>query len=228
MLSRIIRREAPQPAELMTWPSLDQPEPPPPSREQAAAQGPQITPEQLADLQRRLAEMQSLKERAERDARQAGLREGEAAGRAKATAELQAVMQRLAAAIDQTATERARLRQASEGDLIKLAVAIAQRILHRQISVDPDAIGGIIRAAFEKLQRQEIFRVRAHPSHQQALLKLLPPDGARKVEIVGDPALPPGGIVFETAMGDLDASIETQLREIECGLADRLRKQQHG
>jgi flagellar biosynthesis/type III secretory pathway protein FliH len=66
--------------------------------------------------------------------------------------------------------------------------------------------------------------VRAHPNHQQALLKLLPSDGSRQIEILADSTLLPGGIVFETVMGDLDASLETQLREIECGLADRLRK----
>jgi flagellar biosynthesis/type III secretory pathway protein FliH len=31
--------------------------------------------------------------------------------------------------------------------------------------------------------------------------------------------------VFESARGNLDASIESQLQEIERGLADRLRKQ---
>ncbi len=35
----------------------------------------------------------------------------------------------------------------------------------------------------------------------------------------------PGAVVFETERGNLDASVESQLQEIERGLADRLRRQ---
>jgi flagellar biosynthesis/type III secretory pathway protein FliH len=47
----------------------------------------------------------------------------------------------------------------------------------------------------------------------------------RQPELVADPALPPGGLVFETSRGDLEASIDNQLREIERGLTDRLQSQ---
>jgi flagellar assembly protein FliH len=120
---------------------------------------------------------------------------------------------------------RDRLRRESEEDLVRLAVAIAQRILHRQLSVDPDAITGIIKAGFEKLKRQEICRVRVHPAHQAALCSLLPAGGARQTEVLADPSLQLGGVVFETSRGDLEASVDTQLREIERGLTDRLRSQ---
>jgi flagellar biosynthesis/type III secretory pathway protein FliH len=33
-----------------------------------------------------------------------------------------------------------------------------------------------------------------------------------------------GDVIFETTHGNLDASIESQLREIERGFADRLRR----
>ena len=34
-----------------------------------------------------------------------------------------------------------------------------------------------------------------------------------------------GAVIFETPRGNLDAGVESQLQEIERGLADRLRKQ---
>jgi len=37
-----------------------------------------------------------------------------------------------------------------------------------------------------------------------------------------DPALNPGELFFETSQGLLDASVDTQLREIERGLIDKL------
>jgi flagellar biosynthesis/type III secretory pathway protein FliH len=40
--------------------------------------------------------------------------------------------------------------------------------------------------------------------------------------VVADVTQSRGGALFETGSGSLDASIETQLREIERGFADRL------
>jgi flagellar biosynthesis/type III secretory pathway protein FliH len=45
------------------------------------------------------------------------------------------------------------------------------------------------------------------------------------VEVLSDPSREVGSVIFETARGDLDASVDSQLREIERGLADCLRKQ---
>ena len=42
------------------------------------------------------------------------------------------------------------------------------------------------------------------------------------IAVVGDPMQPQGGAVFEISRGSLDASVETQLAEIERGLIDQL------
>jgi flagellar biosynthesis/type III secretory pathway protein FliH len=42
--------------------------------------------------------------------------------------------------------------------------------------------------------------------------------------VIPDPSRQPGDVVFETERGNLDVSVDSQLREIERGLADRLRK----
>jgi flagellar assembly protein FliH len=46
---------------------------------------------------------------------------------------------------------------------------------------------------------------------------------ASPVEVIADPSAEPGAVIFETDRGNLDASLESQLKEIERGLADRLR-----
>jgi flagellar biosynthesis/type III secretory pathway protein FliH len=43
--------------------------------------------------------------------------------------------------------------------------------------------------------------------------------------VVADASREPGTVIFETARGNLDASVDAQLQEIERGLVDRLRKQ---
>jgi flagellar assembly protein FliH len=45
-------------------------------------------------------------------------------------------------------------------------------------------------------------------------------DSGRRINVVVDAALPPGSLIFETSRGQLDASVETQLDEIQRGFTD--------
>jgi len=45
----------------------------------------------------------------------------------------------------------------------------------------------------------------------------------RNVEIMPDPSLERGAAILETARGNLDASVDTQLREIERGFLELVR-----
>jgi flagellar assembly protein FliH len=158
-----------------------------------------------------------------KEAHAAGLREGEAAGRNRAVAELQPVIERFSRTIQEIAGLRARMRREAEADLLRLATAIARRILRREIAMDPDAMHGLVLGALEKLQSQEIARVRVHPAHAALVSACLRQAvAASPVEVIPDPSREPGTVIFETERGNLDASVESQLREIERGLADRL------
>lgn len=160
-----------------------------------------------------------------REAHAAGLREGEAAGQHRAAAEMQPVIERLCRSIEEISSLRARLRHEAEQDLIRLALAIARRVLRREMAIDPDAVHGLVLGALEKLQSQEISRVRVHPAQQAAVTACLKRVvTGSPIEVVADPSREPGSVVFETGRGSLDGSVESQLQEIERGLADRLRR----
>jgi flagellar assembly protein FliH len=178
------------------------------------------------DLESLRAEWQAECDRRVCDAHAAGLREGEAAGKSRAAAEIQPVMERLARSIDEMGQVRARFRREAEGDMVKLSLAIARRVLRRELAVDPDAMHGLVLGALEKLQSQEICRVRVHPSHAAQLTAYLRKAVTTStVEVIPDSASEPGTVIFETERGNLDASVDSQLQEIERGLTDRLRKQ---
>jgi len=178
------------------------------------------------DCAAQVAQVQQQCEQRVAEARAAALREGEAAGRSRAAAELQPVLERLAHSIDELAQLRPRLRREAEGDMIKLSLAIARRVLRREMSVDPGAMHGLVLGALEKLQSQEIHRVRVHPSRALAvdtcLRENLP---GTTVQVIADPGREQGAVIFETTHGNLDASIDCQLQEIERGLTDRLNRQ---
>jgi flagellar assembly protein FliH len=192
----------------------------------APAQASPAAAQSTPDITAQIHQIQQQCEQRIAEARAAGLREGEAAARTRAAAEVQPVLEKLARSIEDLAQVRVRLRKQAEGDTIKLSLAIAKRVLRRELAMDADAMRGLVTAALEKLQAQEICRVRANPSQAAAITACLRQTVSNaKVEVIPDGSLQPGGVIFETNQGNLDASVDSQLQEIEHGLADHLRKQ---
>jgi flagellar assembly protein FliH len=194
-----------------------------PSWRQVSSGG--LNPTAPADAPAAFAHLQQECEKRASDARLAGFRDGESSGRAKAAAEQQPILDRLARSIEEVAHLRPKMRREAESDMIRLALAIARRVLRRELSIDSDAMHGLVLGALEKLASQELHRVRVHPSQvpqvtgwlRQALTGV-------SVDVVGDPSCEPGAILFETTRGNLDASVDCQLQEIERGLIDRLNR----
>jgi flagellar assembly protein FliH len=187
----------------------------------AGGSGPETPPDCAAQI----ARMQQQCEQRVREAHAAGLREGETLARAQAAGEARPLLERLAQSLAELAQIRARLRKQAEGDTVKLSLAIAKRVLRREVGLDPDALRGLVMAALEKLEAQEICRVRVSAAQSAALSAILrDAQPHARIEVVADGSLAPGGVVFETNQGNLDASVDSQLREIERGLADRLGK----
>jgi flagellar assembly protein FliH len=193
-------------------------------RESAASdpRSPSLEADSAGDLERR-AEARA------QDAYQRGLQEGDAGARQQAAAQVQSALEQIARTLSELASLKPRLRHEAEEDVVKLAMAICRRILHREIATDPEALRGLVRAALDKLDGREICRVRANPQDAPALEKhfqdMFEKMGLpRKIEVLADPALDRGAAIFETAHGALDASVDTQLKEIERGFTDLMRR----
>ena len=165
------------------------------------------------------------RERIEQEAYQRGFSEGKNVGQQQAKAELQPVLDQLGKSLAALSSLRSRIRAEAEGDLLKLAISIARRVLHRELTLEPESIEGLIRVALEKLQSRELCRIRVHPDQEGTIRNALERfSNSQKVELVADSSMQCGDVIFETAHGNLDASIESQLREIERGFADRMRR----
>jgi flagellar assembly protein FliH len=153
-----------------------------------------------------------------RESYAAGRLEGEQA----AQAELQPVLERLNASINEITGLRSDLRRRAERDTVQLALLIARRVLHRDLSVDENALTAIARVAFERLTRSESYTVRVNPRFAAAITAVLPGVNASRVTIEADPGCAPGTLVIHSAEGVIDASIDSQMEEITRGLTDRL------
>jgi flagellar assembly protein FliH len=213
MSSRIIQPEKGVAAEPIVW----------------RAAGVSITQTRTAEKvqvpEARVAEMQQEAEARARTAYNQGLAAGEAAAQQRAQQKMDPVLHGLNTMIAELASLRKRVRAEAEDEAVKLAIAIARRVLYREIATDPEAILGLVKAAFGKLNVRETHRLRVSPADaamiQEHRAKLQIPPG---LEIAPDGSLTPGSAIFETSRGDLDASIETQLTEIDRGLTDALKR----
>ena len=186
---------------------------------------PGMAPDPVHPLQTRIAELELEMTKRVGEARETGYTEGEAAGKAQGEDEVRAAVQRLTESIAGVDEYRSRLYRQTEVDAVRLSVAIARRVLRRELTVDPSAIEGLVSAALQRLQSQETCRVKMHPDYIPSLSAAIERMGmSAKVEVVADPAQEPGAAVFEMPRGNLDASIDSQLREIERGLVDRFQR----
>ncbi|HEX4136670.1 MAG TPA: FliH/SctL family protein [Bryobacteraceae bacterium] len=186
--------------------------------------GSQASPTEILELRSKVEELNSLLEREKKEAWELGYRAGDAAARQSLEGEIRETTSRLASAVSEIASQRPETIRRAEGDTVRLSIEIARRVLHREITVDPAALTALVSAALEKLRNQEIQRVRIHPDLSKLLKSLLEQYGrSAAIEVIPDVSLPLGGVTFEIARGSLDASVETQLREIERGLVDQIR-----
>lgn len=216
-------------AERMAWRRLSEPAPPPKEAEEPEPD----QSEALAAFQRRVAELERELAVREQQARQlgqnagyqTGIKEGEANAQRKAAEEVRQILNRAAQSVQEMIGWRQQLRKQMEEDLVHLAVAIARRILHRELHVDPEALLGIVTAALGKIEARELHRLRVSATDAPMIQQRLASTGtAARVEVVGDPSLPRGSLILETARGQMDSSVDIQLHEIDRGLADVIRR----
>ena len=160
----------------------------------------------------------------EEQARALGIKEGETRAGARFEQELSAEREAIANALGDFAHEREAYFCRVEAEVVKLAVEIARKILHREVQVDPLLLAGVVRVALEKIAAGTSVRLRVHPEHvytwhdffaNQQNLRPAP-------ELLGDGTLGMGHCVLETALGTTDLTLEAQLAEIERGFFDLL------
>ena len=155
-------------------------------------------------------------------ARREGFATGIADANHEAEQQLLPAITKVAAAIAELARSRSTLREHATDDVVQLAIGMASHVVHREISVDPDVLKGLLKAAFSKLQAREAARASVHPQLEPLVRRCLNDKGGSGSLILSpDHSLKPGELVFEFEQ-QLDASVEADLSEIANGLSDQL------
>jgi flagellar assembly protein FliH len=147
---------------------------------------------------------------------------GRTQGEQQARAALNPVLERLNASIAEIVNMRPELRRCAEKDAVELSLHIARRVLHRELTIDGNALNALARVVFDRLTRSETWQLTVHPQFAEAIRGSLPAGSAERVRINADASCAPGTFVVRSEDGTIDASVESQLAEINRGLTDRL------
>jgi flagellar biosynthesis/type III secretory pathway protein FliH len=124
---------------------------------------------------------------------------------------------------DSFAAERARYFEKVECEVVRLALAIATRILRRESQVDPLLLSGAVRVALGQLSASTQVRLRVPPSELELWKDTMThlPNLPVKPEVVPGEGMRVGECVLDAELGSVDLGIQSQLAQIERGFFDR-------
>lgn len=153
-----------------------------------------------------------------------GFRQGEKKAREEHARLLSLERARIAEAITRFDTEVAEYYSRVEVEVVKLSLAIASKILHREAQVDPLLVAALARVALDKFRKNSKAVIRVRPEETSGWRQYFAQntDQAQMPEIIEDSAVPPQCCVLETDLGSTQLGVEIQLKEIENGLFDLL------
>ncbi len=213
------------------------PDPPPPAWEVwEPGERPNVTEEDekaqgaveirvRTELDQRLAEekRRSFEAGRERGRLEGGQIEAESRDAAEAAREELQVRQ-LAGLAGSFAAERDRYLQVVEQEVVKLALAVAARILRREAQMDPLLLTGAVRVALGQLAATTEVKLRVPEVDLDLWMEAinLLPNLALKPTVEVGAGMRLGDCEIETGMGSVDLGIRAQLGEIERGFFDRI------
>lgn len=107
-----------------------------------------------------------------------------------------------------------------EAEMVQLTLAVARKIVDRQIDIAPDTVAGIVRRALDRVEHAARTTIRVHPEDLHLLSEISPPlasgrPAAGRIVLEADEGIARGGCLIETDSGEVDARIERQFQVVE-------------
>jgi len=178
----------------------------------------------LQETEARLAEALGNHEQWMADVEQRALNRGREQVLRETKEEISRVGSQLQSALEGFCEERDKYFGQVEQEVVRLALGIAARILHRESQIDPLLLAGAVRVALGQLADNTGVTLRVPAADHgmwEETLRLMPNLPLRP-NVVGDPEVGPEECVLETKLGSADLGVRAQLAEIERGFFDLL------
>jgi flagellar assembly protein FliH len=157
---------------------------------------------------------------------------GLAQGRAETLAAHKDKLRQAVAALEAGAEALIRVRRQDvermESETVRLALAIARKIIGREIE-NGGVIAQVVKSAMGKVADPRGVTLKVNPQDRDAVNSLKQAwlnsdDTGATLELEADESIQRGGCVIETRLGDVDARLDQQLRVIEELLEQQLPK----
>ncbi|MEM7626404.1 MAG: FliH/SctL family protein [Planctomycetota bacterium] len=152
-----------------------------------------------------------------------GLEEGRAQGHAEAlaagTTQVKQVTDRFSAVAREWDEQRDHLGRDGRSALLEFALSFARKLTHRVIATDPQVVVEQVGEALARVLEPTDVTIRIHPEDRPVLQDVLPDllagmANLQHVTLLDDDAVGRGGCVLGLRGGEVDASIDTQMRRI--------------
>lgn len=152
-----------------------------------------------------------------------GYEAGYMAGQREAADEVanraEGLFRRLQQAMETVEKARHGVVERSRGDIVKLALAIAEKIVRERIENDDEIAARLLDELLPRWEGVGGVTVRCHPDEAEEAQEYLEESGlgrrwGSELRIVADEGVSRGGVVLESSLGQLDASLETRLARI--------------
>ena len=154
------------------------------------------------------------------DGLEKGSAEGEQAGFDRAALTLEPLLDSLQQGLLQLNNIRQETYQKIETEVVELALAIARKIICREIEVDKEVVVCVAREALANVKDPGKIKIKMNPSDLQfinetkyQLSELI--GNIDNVTLTAEESIQSGGCVIETDLGEIDARIEKQLQAVE-------------
>ncbi|MEK5475842.1 FliH/SctL family protein [Paenibacillus sp. FSL R5-0407] len=149
-----------------------------------------------------------------------GYEEGKLQAEETLQAKIEEMMAEASSVLEQAYLEKERIIQEAEPFLVELSCAIAEKIIDKQLDLEPDYTVDLIKQSLSRKREQGILTLCVAPSQfafvQAAREELsLVIDSQAELQILPDPTVQDRGCVIRSSFGSVDARIDTQLTEIK-------------
>ena len=169
-------------------------------------------PEKREDFKTRIA-------RLEKEAYEKGFEQGQRDGLALEKSKMEEIEKQLTTLFEGLRDLKTQIYSESEGEILKLVIIVARKLIGEEIRMNSRIIGNTIRSALSFITDRRRVKIIISPDDMEEVRRILP-DLSKLTkggffQLVEDNAIERGGCVLETGFGRINATIEDQLDVLE-------------
>ena len=172
---------------------------------------------EVEERERYVKQVAEKTDRLEKESYEKGFAQGEKAGRELGEKRLESVIKSFNGGLEEVRRLKETLYQESEQEMLRLVLAVARRVIQKEVSTDKEIILNSIKSALKYVADQEEITIRLNPSdlecaiqHKEENVKAM-----RNVLIEGDEEIQRGDAVIKSNRGTIDCGIEKHLQMVE-------------